>query len=193
MSRLRGSSRWRGWLALGFTLLALGGCGSNPPATPTAIALAPTDAHSATPVTPAPSASSPYGNEWRWPRWQLLNDTDAEANIEIHEGEKFASLWVLPPHTWTYTGYARGHVDGTPDLSAHLLDEACRELDAVPMVGWEEVFTIVIAPSGTLSIDTWKPGDDETVFSPPRSTFAPAMPQPPCGVDYTSSQSPSPS
>ena len=41
------------------------------------------------------------------------------------------------------------------------------------MVGWEQTFTIVIAPGGTLSIDTWKPGDDEAVFSPPRSTLAP--------------------
>lgn len=129
---------------------------------PPATALAPTDTSSPTPVTPGPSATSPYGNEGPCPSWQVLNDTEAEARIEFREGAEFASLRVLPPHTWTSTGYARGHVDGVPDLSAHLLDGVCRELDSVPMTGWEGIFTIVIAPGGTLSIEVWKPGDDET-------------------------------
>ena len=192
MSSGHGPSGWRGLVALGMTLLALGGCGSNPPVIPAATALA-TNAPSPTPIMPAPSASSPYGDEGRYPNWRVLNDTDAEARVETREGDELPALWIVAPHSWTPVGVARGHVDGMPDISAHLLDEACRELDSVPMVGWEETFTIVIAAGRTLSIEAWKPGDDEKMFSPPRSTLVPAVPKPRCGVDYTPSPLPSPS
>ena len=189
MSSRRGRAGWCRWPAAGGLLaLLVAACGTGVPVTPAA-----TGSSSPTPRTPSASPEASY-DVGHFPEWRALNDTEDDARIEIREGEEFVTLRVIAPHTWAGLGETRGHIDGMPDISAHLLDEACRELDSVPMVEWAGVFTIVIAPDWTLSIDVWEPGDDETVFSPPRSTFVRAMPQPPCGVDYTNtSPSPSPS
>jgi hypothetical protein len=121
---------------------------------------------------PTPGFSYDDAALFRIPGWFVVNNMDTDARLEVRQGNEFYGLQLIPPHSWsTVAGTPLGHTDGEPDFSAHLLDGTCRELDSVPMVGWDADFIIVIAPGGTLTIDVWMPASLKATFSPPGTTF----------------------
>jgi hypothetical protein len=163
MNSTAGRRRFRsGFVGIGVSSVVLASCGTGLP----------------NPL-PTPRPPSTAIVEPQLTSWMIRNDSAELARLEIR-GEVLHdwSIRVLP-HTWTVISSSRGHVDGLPDLTAHLLDEACRDVATVAMVEWEGHYAVVVAPDRTLSVVASNVSDDPA-FNPPRSTNVPTFPEPVC-------------